>query len=373
MAPKPKVVRVISYLTVGGVEKRLLSVLRELQREFSCEVVCIHSRGPLAEEFERSGITVTTIPFRGRFHPLSLLQLALHLRRTGASIVHSHMYRPNASATVAALLGQTPVIVANIHNLQHWDSGRQRLTDRLLHPFRSHTITVSREVWHEYLHEIGANAEKTSVLHNGVLHPHPQICPGTILEELGIPAGGQAVSCVARLVPQKGHKVLLNAWSKIESRVSSAWLILAGGGPLEEELKQEAKALGLKQVVFAGVRDDVPYILRDSCCMALSSFKEGFSNAILEAMATGTPPVVSQVGGAEEAVVHAQTGLLVAPKDVHQLTLALLRILSSPRVAKRLGLQARQRQESLFSLKSMATSTSRLYHRLLSCAPGIQG
>ncbi len=362
---KPKVVRVISYLTVGGVEKRLLAVLKELRGEFDCEVVCIHSRGPLAEQFENAGIPVTLIPFKGRFHPLSLLKLALFLRKKGAKIVHSHMYRPNASATVAALLGQVPVIIANIHNLQHWDSSRQRLTDAFLHPFRTHTITVSREVWREYLEETGADPQRVSVLRNGVLLSGPQGDSEDLFEELRIPHGAQVVSCVARLVPQKGHGVLLRAWRGIEARFDNAWLLLVGGGPLEDELKGRAESLGLKRVLFTGVRDDVPSILQSSSCMVLSSFKEGFSNAILEAMAVGTPVVATRVGGAEEAMEDGITGLLVPPEDTHSLTRSIIGVLTNPRFRKRLGLQAKERQMRLFSLRSMAAKTAALYRSLL--------
>ena len=358
---RPKVVRVISYLTVGGVEKRLLAVLKELQGEFDCQVVCIHSRGPLAEQFEKAGIPVVTIPFKGRFHPISLLKLALFLRRNGVQIVHSHMYRPNASATVAALLAQVPVRIANVHNLQHWDNRRQKLTDALLHPFRTHTITVSWQVWREYLEEIKAYPEKTSVIHNGILLGEENGSAQSLFKELGIPPKAQVVSCVARLVPQKGHRTLLEAWAEVEKRTSNPWLLIVGGGPLEEELKRQAKGLGLERVVFAGVRYEVDAILKASCCTVLPSLKEGFSNVILEAMAAATPAVVTAVGGAEEAMVHGETGILVEAGDPQGFVKPLLNLVSNPGLAKRMGLQARERQQRLFTLKAMAEKTSKLY------------
>ncbi len=369
MKDRPTVVRVISYLSVGGVEKRLLAILKELQREFNCQVVCIHSPGPLAESFREAGIPVTTIPFKGRFHPESLLRLAIFLRKTGAAVVHSHMYRPNASATVAALMARTPVVIANIHNLQHWDSKRQKRTDALLNPFRSHTVTVSWEVFREYLREVGATPEKTSVIHNGVLSPTRSERPRDALEGLGIPRDSAVVTCVARLVPQKGHGVLLEAWSGVEGIMKRPWLLLVGGGPLEGELQEEVERLGLSRVVMAGVRGDVDLLLGGSDCMVLSSFKEGFSNAILEAMALGVPPVVTEVGGAREAMVQGQTGVLLPPGDPERLRKALLACLCSPRLGKRMGIQARRRQERLFSLPAMAERTAQLYRGLLGLNP----
>ncbi len=373
MGDRPKVVRVISYLNVGGVEKRLLAVLKELKDDFDCEVVCIHSRGPLAERFEEAGIPVTTIPFKGRFHPESLLRLAFHLIKCKAMVVHSHMYRPNASATVSALLAQVPVVVANIHNLGHWDSTRQKRTDALLAPFRSHTVTVSREVWREYLTETGADPERTSVVHNGVPADTGHQPPENILNELGIPSYSLVVSCVARLVPQKGLPILLDGWKGVESRVSNAWLLVVGGGPLQEELKAAAREQGLSRVVFTGVRDDVERILRSSACLVLTSLKEGFSNVILEAMSVATPPVVTRVGGAEEAVVHKETGLLMPSGNSGAARNSMLLILSNPRMRIRMGLKARQRQTRLFSIQEMARATSYLYRRLLGLKAGARG
>ena len=79
----------------------------------------------------------------------------------------------------------------------------------------------------------------------------------------------------------------------------------------------------------------------------------------------GTPVVATRVGGAEEAMEDGITGLLVPPEDTHSLTRSIIGVLTNPRFRKRLGLQAKERQMRLFSLRSMAAKTAALYRSLL--------
>ncbi|RLD96760.1 MAG: hypothetical protein DRI91_06585, partial [Aquificota bacterium] len=165
---KPRVARIVSYLPVGGVEKRLLAVLKRLKDEFDVEVICIHSRGKLAPLFEEAGIPVTVVPFKGRLHPVSLYRLATYLRKRGTDIVHTHMYRPNISGTLAARLAKVPVVISNVHNVDHWDTPRQVFMDRIFRPLRDGVIAVSQGVKEDVVGMTGVAPERVAVVYNGV-------------------------------------------------------------------------------------------------------------------------------------------------------------------------------------------------------------
>lgn len=365
---KPRVARIVSYLPVGGVEKRLLAVLKRLKDEFDVEVICIHSRGKLAPLFEEAGIPVTVIPFKGRLHPVSLYKLASYLRKNRVDIVHTHMYRPNISGTLAARLAKVPVVISNVHNVDHWDTPRQVFMDRLFHTLRDRIIAVSHAVRNDILKKSKAPPEKTVVIYNGInmedFSPKEEDI-FWLRRSLKLPREAFVVSLIARLVPAKSHKNLFKAVSHIEKISKNILALIVGGGGYRSELEKVAKELGLERVWFLGERSDVPLLLKITNLSVLPSSKEGFSNVILESMAAGTPVVASEVGGAREAIEPFHTGVLVKYGDVESLQAVILGLLGSPRNRISIKTKARKMVEKRFSIEEMAAQTKRLYLDLL--------
>lgn len=126
-----RVVRIISGLRPGGVEKKLTSILPGLdRRRFHVSVICLKQEGELAKLLRDQGITVDLIPVQKRWSPLGIRRLARALREMRVDIVHTHMYRSNVTGTVAARIAGIPVVISNVHNVSNWDDRRQMLTDR---------------------------------------------------------------------------------------------------------------------------------------------------------------------------------------------------------------------------------------------------
>lgn len=121
-------------------------------------------------------------------------------------------------------------------------------------------------------------------------------------EELGF-GGVPLVGCVARLAPEKNHRFLLRAFARALPFIPDAKLLLAGRGPLEDELHAQAEALGIAgSVMFLGVRDDIPRLLKALDVFALASTVEGLPLVTVEAQAAGVPCIMS-TAVPEEAVV----------------------------------------------------------------------
>src|SRR3990172_4122499 len=109
---KFNVMRVISDLPIGGVEKKIEALLPRLKHDFNIEVTCIREKGVLASKLEENGIPVHLVYFKSRLHPLSLLKMARFLKERNVHILHTHMYRPNVSGTVAGYIAGTPIVVS---------------------------------------------------------------------------------------------------------------------------------------------------------------------------------------------------------------------------------------------------------------------
>jgi glycosyltransferase involved in cell wall biosynthesis len=134
------------------------------------------------------------------------------------------------------------------------------------------------------------------------------------------------VVCVARLMPQKGHRYLIEAFARLLSDIPSARLKLAGEGLLRSELEQQCVSLGLgNQVEFLGVvtRSQLPELYAECDVVALASLWEGLPVTLIEALSAGLPIVATDVGGNAELVIDGLNGIVVPPKDVDALVRAL--------------------------------------------------
>ena len=133
---------------------------------------------------------------------------------------------------------------------------------------------------------------------------------------------------IANLIPYKGHKDLIEGLALVAQSLPSGWRILCAGRDEGLQLKLESlvEAQGIKaNIQFLGERTDVPILLAAADFGVLSSWEEGFSNVILEAMAAGLPMIVTDVGGNPEAVLDGETGLVVPPAIRQRLAEAVLK------------------------------------------------
>ncbi|MCD6328003.1 glycosyltransferase [bacterium] len=371
-----RVLRIITQLSRGGVEAKLAALLPLLKkRGLDVAVCCVKEAGSLAERFEEASIPVHVFPVRSRLHPIDLLRLARFIRKTRIDVVHTHMYASNISGTVAARLANVPVIISNVHNVGKFKSSRQVRTDRLLSRFRSATVCVSERVRSDYMATTGLSGESMSVIYNGVntelFKPRSlweAANPGISMrlrQELGIGQDERVIVAAGRLIPQKSPELLIHALKEVRESCPNARLLLLGSGELRDALVALANELGLgNAVVFAGYREDAAELFSAADVFVSSSVKEGFSNVLVEALASGLPAVVTDVGGNREALTDGEQGFL-CEASVGALTQCLTRILGDSALYERMSKSARSRAMT-FGLDKMADQTVSLYEKLLS-------
>src|SRR3989338_6720958 len=152
----------------------------------------------------------------------------------------------------------------------------------------------------------------------------------------------------------------------IELNKGNLFLIIIGDGPIKNNLKEYAQKLGVTDKVrFTGWRNDVADMLNALDIFVLPSVSEGLPISLLEAMSIGLPCIASRVGGIKEVIEDGITGLLVSPRDLGDLTIALKQVINNRNFGLELGLAARRYAMDNFKPSIYVDQVIGLYKRLL--------
>jgi sugar transferase (PEP-CTERM/EpsH1 system associated) len=235
---------------------------------------------------------------------------------------------------------------------------------RLLSPFVTEFVTVSRDLARWLVEDVRVPARKVSTIYNGVdTQRYASGDRADARQALGIPVDWTVAGTVGRLDPVKDQACLIRAFARAAGEAKRV-LVIAGDGPCREELAALVKELAIgDRVRLLGERNDVPLILRALDVFVLSSIGEGISNAILEAMAAGLPVIATRVGGNVELVRDALTGRLIEPRRPEALAEALSAYFDDPVLARAHGAAGRERVATDFGLDRMLTEYMSLYRK----------
>jgi len=203
--------------------------------------------------------------------------------------------------------------------------------------------------------------KKSRVIYDGIDTSFftPEVDGSGVRKKFGVKAGERLLVCAARLVPQKGHRYLLQALAKLPKDTK---LLCIGRGPLEGELRSLAAKLGVgERVMFTtGIPEpQFPAYYAAADVFVFPTLWEPFGVALCEAMSTGRPIVASGVDGVPEVVGDA--GLLVPPRDPEALAGAIGRLLDSPKLCAQLGKKARERAVQHFDWDQIAEQYAKFY------------
>ena len=171
---------------------------------------------------------------------------------------------------------------------------------------------------------------------------------------------------VARLSPIKDHATAIRALKIAARRIGAMRLALVGDGRESEVLRRLVVQEGMEsRVRFLGLRTDVPRLLAAADIFLLSSLSEAAPLSVMEAMAAGLPVVATRVGGVDELVVDGLTGLLAPAGDPTALAEAMIRLVESPGLLRRMGRAGRERAHATFSEARMHGRYRAIYGEML--------
>lgn len=353
----------------GGVEEHLLLLLRGIDRNrFRPHLVCHpelvrHLEADLPED-----VYVAPLVFE---HPGQLgaaFRFARLLRTRRIHIVHSHLFRASLAASPVAWLCRVPLVMETPHVRELWRTGWVKghfVIDRLVSRLISRYIAVSEANARHLIDTKKVPARKVAVIHNGCDLQRFHVSNVRALElrqRLGFAKNDPVLLTVARLEPQKGHAVLLEAFKVIRHEFPQARLVCVGSGSLLDELQEQANRLAINDSLrFVGYQPNVSDWLALADVSILSSFYEGLPLAAIESLAAERVVVATAVDGTPEVIQHEETGLTVPPGQPAALAAAVCRLLREPELRQRLARNGRERVWAEFSVERFLRSTQDFY------------
>lgn len=352
----------------GGAEEHMLTLLRGLNRHlFRLHLVCTPELARLMKHDLPSDVEVFQLRLDKPWQMWSAMQLAEILRRRRVEILHSHLFYASLFSSPVAWMCSVPVVVETPHVREVWRQGlKSRYTiDRLVGHCVTHYIAVSEANGRYLAEQKGLPAQKISVIHNGSdLNRFRQArCKSAQKRAtLGLQKEELVLLVAGRLEPQKGHSILLKALPQVRHAFPNVRAVFAGEGALVRQLQQQARDLGLEEVVdFVGFQSNMEDWFSVADITVLPSFYEGLPLAAIESLAAGTPVIATAVDGTPEIVIHERTGLTVAPGADDELATAICALLADPKLRSQFGSAGRAWVEQEFSQERQIKKTEDLY------------
>ena len=373
----PIVVHIVFRLDYGGLENGVVNILRGLaDGELRHIVVALTEATEFAKRLP-SGVDVHTIGKQPGKDPRAYVRLYRLLRRLKPGIVHTRNIGTIDCALVA-FLARVPV---RIHSEHGWDVAdpdgtrfKYRWMRRVMAPMIHRFVTVSEDLAQWLVGTVSIPKKKVERLYNGV--DTRRFCPAqgetrsVLPKTLGKP-GSVVIGSVTRFSPIKDPMNLVSAFMAVAGKRSKDDIVLAmiGDGELHKDATSALADAHLgDRSWLPGARDDIPDLLQAMDVFVLGSLREGISNTILEAMASGLPVVASDTGGNRELIVDGVNGFLVPPGDSGALAEAIDRYAADSSLRRSHGEASRRRAASDFSLTSMIDRYRSLYDSMIAKA-----
>jgi glycosyltransferase involved in cell wall biosynthesis len=312
-------------------------------------------------------ITPVLIPDGLLGHRRAIAALRSIVTARNYDLVHAHGLRAGIDSGLAARDARA-VVATTVHNLvQPEIAGRVRAVayrraESSVVRVSDKVFTVSEQIAQHLRRSVGdaPSMNKIEVLHLGVGGtPKIRLDRRSARASVGVDPSAPLIVSASRLSPQKALHVLLEAMTKLDPEVL---LVIAGEGPLEAALKEQADAAGLSERVrFTGFRSDVADLIAAADVFCLSSIWEGVPLSAQEAILLGVPVVATDVGGMSELIADGTSGRLVPRDDSGALADALREVLGSPELRATFAEKARRDLDKNFSTQAMLARLTDFY------------
>ncbi|GAK59426.1 glycosyl transferase, group 1 [Candidatus Vecturithrix granuli] len=371
-----RVIQLVLSLVFGGTEKLVYDIVQRIDKLRVSPVICCFDKlGHFGEELQHHGYPIYLLNRKSGIDWGLVKRINGVIQQERIDVIHAHQYTPYFYGLMASLYSrliqaeQKPRLIFTEHGRFYPDQRKIKrvLINPILSRFTDEIVTISESTKESLIKYENFPAHKIKVIYNGIdLKQFSHVGdPLTKKRELGLQPHYNVIGIVARLDPIKNHPILLQAFEQILQHLPETYLIIVGDGPEEERLRNIVQSRDLTDKVrFLGARSDISELLHVFDIFALSSFSEGTSVTLLEAMGAGLPIVATRVGGNPEVVREHETGFLVESNNAEEMANMLIKLLQDTKMRHKMGLAGKKWVEINFSLDLMVKAYTDLYFKV---------
>lgn len=350
----------------AGGEDYVVILAKYLQKRGHRVWVSANPGHLLLRKCDEVGIGTVPVGYTGMSRVFNVAaEVRRHLQTLSIDVIHSNANYDRTVAGIAAAWSRTKHVasVHSAHSIQH------NITHWLRNRFGiDHFIADAEAVKNVLVAEDGVKADHVTVIPIGVENfPKDDEVKwrGSTRSSWGVSEQTCVLGNVARLVPFKGHRYLIEAIAEVAAVVPDVLCVIVGDGDLKSQLQQQMQTMGLEHNIrFLGFQDNLHEIYPAFdiyCHSSLEREAEAFPLAILRALASGLPVVATRVGGIGLMVEEGKTGYLSMPEDVHAIAESLLRVTKDPGLRLSLGKASFELFTRKFHASAMAEQVEKVY------------
>jgi L-malate glycosyltransferase len=348
----------IESMMHGGTEKQLAALIRGCDRDRLVPFLC--TLKPSAYDLAGLGCEVLELNFTS-FRSARALRCVRQMRRFvrvhRIDLLQTFFQDPAILGLLGTLFTPVRARIGSFRDLGFWRTPAKTAQLRLAYRFFQGFIANSHAVARDASEHEGVPLDRVEVIYNGVL---AQEARGH--EVAHRPPTVGIVATLDR--PVKRVDLFLEAARLVQQRLPATRFLVVGDGPLRPELEGLAARLGVRDVVFSGPTADVGRYLAEMDVGVMCSDSEGFSNSILEYMASGVAAVARDVGGNAELLTDGETGRLVKRADPEAVAAAVAQLLSDPDLRHSIARNARDVALTRFSMDACLGLHQQYYERV---------
>lgn len=352
-----KVIQIIPSFVLAGAEIMCENLTYELL-ERGCKVLVVsmyNYHSPITERMEASGVGIRYLGKKRGLDLSMIIKMRKLFMEEKPDVIHTHLYVMQYAIPAAVLAG-VPVKVHTIHSVAHKEVGKlQRELAQLFFRFCGVVpVAISPRVKETIVSEYCLQSDRIPMIFNGV-----NLCKCIKKDSWRVQESFRFIH-VGRLHSLKNQPLIMRAIRVLNDEGLNASVVFLGAGEMEAEYRALCCELGLEDsVCFLGSQDNVFPFLHDADAFLLPSAYEGMPISLIEAMGTGLPVIVSNVGGIPDMITDEENGLIIEP-TLDDLVYAMKRIIVEENLRKKLG-ENNLKRVNTFSAVKMCEAYMSIY------------
>lgn len=386
-----KIVHIITRLILGGAQENTLITCKELaKRGHDVTLITGPALGPEGQLFEETKNqkykTIVIDSLRRQINPIydipAYYKIKKLLKEIQPDIVHTHSAKAGILGRLAAsklkINNSGLKIIHGVHGLSFHEYQNPLINkfyiavEKAVAKKTDAFVCVADAMTEKSLAVGIGRPEQYTTAYSAIeeeqyLNPISQEQRNNFRKKYNIPENTVVLVTIARLFHLKGHDYIIESAKELAKKFENCIWLFVGNGILKDELQNKIDAYGLTdRFRFTGLlpTSQMPLVIQSSDIIVHCSLREGLARVLPQAMLCGKPAISFDIDGAKE-VVNSQTGRLVEPKNIQQLTNACAELIADENLRIKLGTAAKESVKEKFSPKTMVDKIEQVYKRLL--------